>query len=541
MDTRRLLELKTCLEEAAAAGTNLVPGDVRLRAAVEALAGSAASDPACAEICAEAMALLSADAAGRPAHLLDTLALLIGTLRESAQTDVPGEFAALEAAGGSYEPIAYSRLKPVIEALTSSGSGRITILTEAWESHPEYFSDARVHPYIARALSDPNEEMEELLSAILLSQGKRIVPALEEDFTPDSRRETMRRVYWAARLAGPEANGWLLSILPESQNEVRETVIAALGVSQDNAALLQELYGSETGKCRDAALRALAWMGDEQSRALWTEELERRPDCPPCLEGVDSPLAADMAALVLHDAFSEALERERKELGQAELLTLAHAVYAVYGKYSDALREEWLWCAGQIGELDRIHADRTVKQWDLTAAEMLEKCLLETVLWNPCEGVRALAQELAERAPGHFLGGAVLVSLLTGGREAFDRYGKYIVKNGFLRRESAAERANRVQIMRALAAVQYGKEKGRHIPFSRKDAITGAPAGRLYRLPEFDPRWEETLSSPKVNQDGSVFDLSAPWSMTKQMLDLEQLAPPAPPAPPAAPAAAEET
>ena len=36
---------------------------------------------------------------------------------------------------------------------------------------------------------------------------------------------------------------------------------------------------------------------DDESRALWTEELERRPDCPPCLEGVTSPLAADMAAL----------------------------------------------------------------------------------------------------------------------------------------------------------------------------------------------------------------------------------------------------
>ncbi len=538
MDTvQRLLNLKTCLEEAAASGTNLVPEDIRLRGAVEALAQSAASDSACAEIYAEALVLLSSSASGRPAHLLDTLALLTETLRERAETDVPGEFAPLETAGGSYQPIAHSRLRPVIEALTGSGNGRITILAEIWESHPEYFSDARVRPYLARALSDPNEEMEELLSVILLSQGKSIVPALEEDFVPDGRREMMRRVYWAARLAGSEANGWLLSILPESRNEVRETVIAALGVSQDNAALLQELYGSETGKCRDAALRALAWMGDEQSRTLWTEELDRRPDCPPCLEGVDSPLAADMAALVLHDAFSEALERGRQELNRAELLTLAHAIYAVYGKYSDALRAEWLWCAGQIEALDRIRADRTVSQWDLTAAEMLEKCLLETVLWNPCEGVRTLAQELAERVPGHFLGGAVLVALLTQSAEAFERYGKYIVKNGFLHRESAAERANRVQIMRALAAVQYSREKGRHIPFSRKDAITGTPAGRLYRLPDFDPRWAETLSSPKVNQDGAVFDLSAPWSMTKQMLDLEQLVPPEQPA---APAAAEE-
>ena len=126
------------------------------------------------------------------------------------------------------------------------------------------------------------------------------------------------RIYAVARLAGAAENGWYLRLLPRSARETREAVIAALGLSPETAPLLTELYQTETDKkCRDAALRGLARMDDEASRALWTEELARRPDCPPCLEGVDSPLAADMAALAVRDAAEEALSRGRETLSRA--------------------------------------------------------------------------------------------------------------------------------------------------------------------------------------------------------------------------------
>lgn len=519
MNIQALYMLKQCLEDAASAGTDSIPGSPRLRRAVGAFAPVAASSPALGRIYREAGALLSAEPAERPARLLETLRLVLAAEREYGAADVPGELAPLEAGGGSCVQASFNQLQPLIAALTGTGGGRISIVEEAWASHPEYFGDSRMLPYLVGALGDAHGEWEELLGSILSAQGKRAVPFLKDG--TDGRRGTERRIYWIARLAGAEENDWLLEALPESRDEARETLIAALGVSQDNAGLLRGLYRSESGKCRDAALRALARMEDEESRALWTQELERRPDCPPCLEGVDSALAADMAAQALYGAFSEALSREKQLLSQAELLTLAHTVYAAYGKYSGSMREVWLWCAERMDAFDGIRPDRDVSRWDLSAAEMLEKCLLETALWNPCEGVRALAQELGERCPARFLGAAVLTDLLTRPGKAFDRYGKYIVKNGLLRRENAIERANRIQIMRALGAVRYTREDGRHIPFSRKDALTGAPAAMLYRLPEFDPRWAETLCDAKVNRDGAVFDLKNAWSMTKLMFQTD--------------------
>ena len=215
------------------------------------------------------------------------------------------------------------------------------------------------------------------------------------------------------------------------------------------------------------------------------------------------------------------MARGTDSLSRAELLTLAHALSAAYGKCSEKMREAWLWCGENLPALEALKPDNNASQCELTAAELLEKCLLETVLWNPCEGVRALAQELGERYPARFLSAAVLAELLVHPAEAFDRYGKLIVKNGLFHRENAVEREKRVQIMHALAAVRNTVEDGRHIPFARKDALTGASAAMLYRLPDFDPRWAETLGDPKVNRDGAVYDLKNPWSMTKQLFQME--------------------
>ncbi len=525
MELDALYNLKQRLIEVAIAGTDSMPKNLALRGAVILFSQLTEERRAFAPLAAEARSLLSAPAESRSARLMDVLGMLISAERACAPSDLAGALEPLPPGVGSYVPTAYSQLQPLISALGSSGSARLTILEDAWAERPEYVSDFRVLPCLADALGDPNEEFEEFSSFLLTKLGKRVVPFLKEGFDPDGKRASARRVYWVARLSGAEENEWLRSVLPESRREAREAVIAALGVSQDNAPLLLELCQNESGKCADAALRALAHMEDEDSRAFWAEELERRPDCPPCLEGVDSPLAADMAARALRDVLSEALAREKPECNQAQLLTIAHVIFAAYGKCSDALREELLRCAEQIDALEKLRPDRTVRHWDLSAAEMLEKCLLETVLWNPCEAVTALADELAARCPGHFLGASVLAEVIAHPESAFDRFGKLIVKNGLLHRENAAERANRIQIMRALAAVYYDSEDGWHIPFSRKDAITGAPVGQVYHLASFDPRWAEALWNPKVNQDGTVFDLENPWSMTKQMLRREDLTP----------------
>ena len=513
-------QVKDSLEAAVLAGSDAAGDDYRLFRATDALAPFAAKDPALARLYRSLRAAQKAGAAARPAKLLDALAMANAAVRALCPSDVPGELTPLLPGEGQYLAAPYSRLWPLIDALTGAGSGRLSVLEEALSNRSGDFGDVRVLPWVVRALGDSNEELADILGAILRAQGRRAVPFLKEGFDPEGRREMERRVYWLTRLAGAEENDWYLAMLPNSKREVREALLSALGLCRDNAALLRELYEQETGKAKDMALRSIAGMKDDESRALWEEELERRPDCPVCLEGVESALAADMAAHAVRRAFSEALHRGRRELEQSELLTLAHAVYAAYGKYSPAMREVWLWCASEIDAFAAI-VPAPGSGWDLSAAEMLERCLMETVLWYPCEEVRALCRELAALRSDHFHGAVLLSELLTGGPEVFDRYSPLVVKTGILRRESPAERAERLQILCALSAVRSTPEKGRHIPFARKDALNGATAPLHYRLKDFDPRWAELFSDPKVSSDAAVPDIADPWSMKRLLFRME--------------------
>ena len=521
MDLNALYNLKDQLTDIAILGTDKAFDDGRLQRAIESFA-AVAEDPASRRVLFSARALLTTDENARPGRTLDLLNLIHAAEREQAGRNVPGELLPLTSGEPAYTRVAFSQLQPLLAALDGFGSGRISTLEELWAKHPDYFSDARVLPHLVGALGEARDKLEELLGKILLSLGSIAIPFLKDGFIPDGTLEMARRAYWVARLAGAAENEWYLSVLPVSQRDVREIIIAALGAAQENAPLLIALYRSELDKkCRDMALRALSRMESEESRAFWEEEIARHSDCPSCLEGVDAPLAADMAALALRDVIEEVLSRGAESLSRAQLLTLSHAVCAAYGKYSASMRDTWFWLASQLDALERLVPSETAAQWDLSAAEMLEKCLLETVLWNPCEGVRTLAQELGERFPARFLSAAVLVELILRPGEAFERYGKRIVKNSLLHRENAAERANRIQIMHALAAVRNDNDNGRHVPFERKDTLTGAPVSMLYRLADFDPRWAETLADPKVNSDGSVYDLKSPWSTTKQVFRME--------------------
>ena len=112
------------------------------------------------------------------------------------------------------------------------------------------------------------------LLSILLSLGRRAVPYLKDGFLPDGMLEMARRAYWAARLAGAEENDWFLSILPVSQRDVREIVIAALGASQENAPLLLALRknAAMTASWRNAAVRICpdpaAWRAEASAADL---------------------------------------------------------------------------------------------------------------------------------------------------------------------------------------------------------------------------------------------------------------------------------
>ena len=188
MDLQPLYEVQERLEHAAVAGTGILSEDFRLRRAREGLAPLAAASPVFAKISAGLDALLSAPAEKRGGALLDVLALVDAVAYTQASAGMAGALEPLPPGTGACRQVSYGQLRPLLEALTGTGGGRMAVVQEAFQAHPEYFDDYRVLPALVSGLGDSYGELADLNAAILARQGPDILPLLEAGFDPAGGR-----------------------------------------------------------------------------------------------------------------------------------------------------------------------------------------------------------------------------------------------------------------------------------------------------------------------------------------------------------------
>ena len=510
MNLQALYDLKERLEHAAIAGTSLLQEDFRLRRAVDALAPLANANPVFAKISAGAKALLNAQENERSTKLLDVLSLVDAVVYTQGVTNASGEMIPVEQGTGTYVQASYGELQPLLTALKGTGSGRIALIRECWMSHPDYFNDFRVLPYVIGALGDNYGELAELIADILMKQGAAIIPMLKENFDPAGKTEMARRVRLIAKLAGNTENDWYVSILPDSKKDVREAVIQALSLSKENHPLLLDLCQSERGKLKDAAMRSLAVMDTEEAAAFWNKEMQKKRNAVSCLRGIGSTLAADITALALQTFLEELLAENQKVYDQADLEQITMLTVSACGKYSAQVDSMWHWIADHMHQFAEIVPEQNVRSCDFSIAEHLQQTLMQTILWNSDPEVLKLARDLGAQNREWFLGCQMLADMSeVSAKELFDRYAPYIVRTGLLKRENTEERNDRIQIMRALSAVRWSKELHAYmVVFTRWDAMTGTPVTSARKLDGIDPRWMNLLTDSKVNSDGAVFNLS---------------------------------
>ena len=164
-----LAELHERLAYSAVAGTALLEEDFRLKKMVDTFASLAPKNPVFAKIHKELAALFEEQPAHRGRMLLNLLGLVDAVLYTQAGYGTTGELAALpqNAESGEFQPIRYSALYALMQALTTTGSGRMEVLTRTVCEQPEYFKDCRVIHALIDDLADPYGEMGALIFRIL--------------------------------------------------------------------------------------------------------------------------------------------------------------------------------------------------------------------------------------------------------------------------------------------------------------------------------------------------------------------------------------
>lgn len=509
MNLQPLFDLKERLSHAAIAGTRLLPEDFRLQRAVDALAPLAKASPVFQKIEKLSRALLSAPEGARGTMLLDVLSLVDAVIYTQGTSGCPGELTPLSAQPATPVRIPYSRLQPLVHALDSKGTGRGELVRNMWETEGAVFSDHRVRPALIRALEDNNYEIALFAADRLREQGRAILPLLKEGFDPQGKSGMVRRLELIVQICGAEENEWYRSILPVCDKNLKEHLIFALGLCQDNGELLMTLSQTERGKLQEAALCGLARMENPEAVAFLRDKVAKTPKLVLSFGGIWSELTAELTADALRSYLEKLLERG-KPCSSQELILAGRFVNVFAGQYGTAVREFWDWALPRMDQLHRMKPEKLVLQEEYTLAQLLQKTMLLSLLRNPCHGMLRLGASLWVAEPKWFHGCGLLSRILDPDgdpAEAFETFGKCLIPDPLSLKALSGDRDLVRQTLSVLSHIVWEPSAGLfRITYSDlRPGGAETTASRLLRA--FDPRWAIRVAEFGVRQEASLINL----------------------------------
>lgn len=261
MKLQPLYDLQQEVNRLFIAGSKFAKGDPRLQKHIPVLQKLGEKAPVFAKLAKDIEELLDTDTQQSAEKLMGISTLLYSVLytqgdmleadvQEVEQTpNIP-----LSEVNTEYS---YLQLKPVMEALTTSNSGRIELLKDALERN--IFKDSRTYPYLDIALGDKYAELCDYVEkTIIPSIGKPIVPFLIQNFRYEDKTENVRR-FRLLNNFGYEGIGEMTDkIFAESLPALQAEAVNMLSNDKKNEEFIIKLADDKNKLVREAAYKALA-------------------------------------------------------------------------------------------------------------------------------------------------------------------------------------------------------------------------------------------------------------------------------------------
>ena len=274
-----LYELRERLESSMVAGLSLLPDDFRLVRAVEQMEPLAGASPVFKRIYDTVKSALAPDCADKCGAVLDAYSLADAVLCTQGTAETEGEISNIPLAEGNgvLSNAPYSTLAPLLEALTTTGSGHYSTVVDMHGEHPELFQDYRLKDALVKGLGAGYSELADQIEKWLCEEGEDIIPMLKRDLNPRGKKEMVRRVHIIESVLKEKGNDYYISLLDAAEKEVREAVILALRHDQGNSRLLLDLTKAEKGNCKKAAQSALSYMDSPEALDYWRKSMKKKP------------------------------------------------------------------------------------------------------------------------------------------------------------------------------------------------------------------------------------------------------------------------
>ncbi|HEY1381661.1 MAG TPA: HEAT repeat domain-containing protein, partial [Gemmataceae bacterium] len=247
----------------AVAGSAVARGDFRLKKLLPPLDQAAAKAPVFAKVAEAARAVVDGPEEAVAAGLLELAALVTAVLYTQGETGVAGPVEPIETTdlGGTATQASARLLKPLMEALTSTGSGRLELIRDAHQRRA--FRDLRLVMPALGGVDDPYPEIADfLVETVLPMYGRAILPQLRAAYDPKGGRGHARRLKLMHQLDPAGSRDLVTQALEDGSKEVRVAAVECLGGAPEDLSYLIEQVSAKAKEVRAAAYRALAAMDD---------------------------------------------------------------------------------------------------------------------------------------------------------------------------------------------------------------------------------------------------------------------------------------
>jgi hypothetical protein len=351
----------------AIAGSALAVGDFRLKKLVAPLEQAGAKAPVFAQVAKSINDVVNGTEAESAARLLSLSTLLNAILYTQCQSGAEGDYRELEVFSTNCSSTRTTArvLKPLVEALTSSGGGRFEVIKTAVERGA--FNDLRLIDPAINALGDNYPELADLAAEkILPAYGPGIVPRLKATLDLKGKRSDARKLTVMHQLDPAGTLELCKTALEDGSTDVKITAIACLGKHEDCLPLVLEQANAKNKLLRAAALEALAEHDRPEVTTLFTELVKGK-----ALDILAGPFRALRNRQVLNSLLEEGNRVFGLILkGDSEQIVRLVEIFKCLSTRKDAEVEEFLLgCLGKSEALAKVKAanNSTVSGADLVA------------------------------------------------------------------------------------------------------------------------------------------------------------------------------
>lgn len=268
----------------AIAGSVVAAGDFRLKKLIPSLEQMGAKAPVFTKVAEAAKKVVDGKEQNSAEALLELATLVNAILYTQGETGMEGTLQPIETTE-LFAPTTQTSartLKPLLEALTTTGSGRLELIKDAYEHGA--FRDLRLVKPSLQALDDGYAEVADFIAEkVLPLYGKAILPELRAKFDSSGRGGHPRRLRLLQALDPAGSREIVKQALDSGSKEVKVAAIECLGSQPEDLSYLIEQAAARAQEVRQAAYRALAAIDDDAAVAVLQK----------AMDGKDLDLAAD--------------------------------------------------------------------------------------------------------------------------------------------------------------------------------------------------------------------------------------------------------